>query len=248
MKRAYSMKRRSENKNYEPIYGSDIFNQLPSKHKKAKDAYDNSKTYDLSYEGFKEQEYLYTPKSYLIKSNKYSIFNNDENDNNFNPFKTTYRSFYKPIYIRQNNIVSINKDIGTGIAYNSRKRKIDFLKSNIFCDEDKYKQNKGLIDNFDPKLINHNNWYNNLDWRYNKSELIFYKQNQKEFYDNNSSENKNSFKSYKQIYDLFIKLIAFLFANYIYELCLQKNKSQIYILKLRKKINKKFNFNIYWIF
>ena len=26
-----SMKRRGENKNYEPIYGSDIFNQLPSK-------------------------------------------------------------------------------------------------------------------------------------------------------------------------------------------------------------------------
>ena len=203
MKRANSMKRRSENKNYEPIYGSDIFNQLPSKHKKPKDAYDNSKNYDLSYEGFKEQEYLYTPKSYSIKSkdnnyNKYKNINNENsNNNNFNPFKTTYNSSYKPIYISPNNIVGINKDIGTGVAYNSRKRKIDFLKSNIFCDEDKYKQNKGLIDNFDPKLINHNNWYNNLDWRYNKSELVFYKQNQKEFYDNNSSENKNSFKSFK---------------------------------------------------
>ena len=66
------MKRRIENKNYEPIYGSDIFNQLPLKHKKAKDAYDNSKNYDLSYEGFNDQEYLYTPKSYLIKSKNYS--------------------------------------------------------------------------------------------------------------------------------------------------------------------------------
>ena len=227
MKRANSMKRRNENKNYEPIYGSDIFNQLPLKHKKTKYAYDNSKNYDLSYEGFKEKEYLCKPKSYLIKSNnsnynEYSNFNNDDSDNNFNPFKTTYKTSYKPIYIRQNNIVGINKDIGTGVAYNSRKRKIDFLKSNIFCDEDKYKQNKGLINNFNPKLINHNNWYNNLDWRYNKSEMIFYKQNQKEFYDNNSSENKNSFKSFKQIYDLFIEIIAFLFVNYIYELYFTK--------------------------
>ena len=202
MKRANSMKRRSENKNYEPIYGSDIFNQLPSKHKKPKDIYDNFKKYDLSYEGFKEQEYLYTPKSYSIKSkdnkyNKNNNFNDENSDNNFNPFKTTYNSSYKPIYIRPNNIVGVNKDIGTGVAYNSRKRKIDFLKSNIFCDEDKYKQNTGLTDNFDPKLINHNNWYNNLDWRYNKSELVFYKQNQQEFYDNNSSENKKSFKSFK---------------------------------------------------
>ena len=82
------------------------------------------------------------------------------------------------------------------MAYNSRKQKIDFLKSNIFCDEDKYKLNKGLKDNFDPKSIKYNNWYTNLDWRYNKSELIFYKQNQKEFYDTNSSGNKNSFYNY----------------------------------------------------
>ena len=73
----------------------------------------------------------------------------------------------------------------------------NFLKSNIFCDEDKYKQNKALIDNFDPKLINHNNWYTNLDWRNNKSELIFYKDNQKEFYDNNSKNNNKYFDLYK---------------------------------------------------
>ena len=94
-------------------------------------------------------------------------------------------------------MVGINKDIGTGVAYNSRKQKIDFLKSNIFCDEDKYKQNTGLIDNFDPKLINHNNWYTNLDWRFNKSELVFLKQNQREFYDNTSTANKNLFETFK---------------------------------------------------
>ena len=204
MKQRKNMKRRGENKNYEPIYGSDIFNQLPSKHNKNK-INDDSKNYDFSYEGFKEQEYLYSPKAYSIKSNDFENkkigqknFSKDNIiDKNFNPFRTTYNSSYKPAYINKNNLIGINNDIGTGVAYNSRKQKIDFLKSNIFCDEDKYKQNLGLINNFDPKLINHNNWYTNLDWRYNKSELVFYKQNQKEFYDNNSSENKYYFHSFK---------------------------------------------------
>ena len=192
-----------ENKNYEPIYGSDIFNQLPDKKKQNKTK-DDSNNYDFSYEGFKKQEYLYSPRAYSMKSNDYENNNknkkyNKENnaDNNFNPFRTTYNSSFKPNYINKHNLVGINNDIGTGVAYNSRKQKIDFLKSNIFCDEDKYKQNKGLKDNFDPKLINHNNWYTNLDWRNNKSELVFYKQNQKEFYDNNSSEYKYSSHVYK---------------------------------------------------
>ena len=197
------MKRRRENKNYEPIYGSDIFNQLPSKKNKSNIATDGSKNYDLSYDGFKEQEYIYTPRSYSMKSNVYDYnknkkkLNNESGEQNFNPFKTTYNCSYKPIYINKNSIIGINRDIGTGVAYNSRKQKIDFLKSNIFCDEDKYKQNVGLINNFDPKLINHNNWYTNLDWRYNKSELLFYKQNQREFYDNRSTENKSLFETFK---------------------------------------------------
>ena len=203
MKQRKNMKRKRENKNYEPIYGSDIFNQLPDKKKQNKTK-DDSNNYDFSYEGFKGQEYLYSPRAYSIKSNDYENNNknkkyNKENnaDNNFNPFRTTYNSSFKPNYINKHNLVGINNDIGTGVAYNSRKQKIDFLKSNIFCDEDKYKQNKGLKDNFDPKLINHNNWYTNLDWRNNKSELVFYKQNQKEFYDNNSSEYKYSSHVYK---------------------------------------------------
>ena len=194
-----SMKRRGENKNYEPIYGSDIFNQLPSKKKLPEN--DLLKNYDLSYEGFQEQQYIYSPKYYSYKrkclsSNKIKK-NIGNNDNNYNPFKTTYNLSYNQTYVNGNNTVGINRDIGTGVAYNSRKQKIDFLKSNIFCDEDKYKQNTGLIDNFNPKLINHNNWYTNLDWRNNKSEMVFYKQNQKEFYDNNSSENKYYFHSFK---------------------------------------------------
>ena len=185
-----SMKRRAENKNYESIYGSDIFNQLPPKCIKSEN--DESNNYDLSYEGFREQECIYSPKPYSYK-NKF----NKNIDNSFNPFRTTYNSSYKQTYINGDKVVGNNKDIGTGVAYNSRKQKIDFLKSNIFCDEDKYKQNTGLIDNFDPKLINHNNWNTNLDWRNNKTEMVFYKQNQREFYDNTSSANKNLFESYK---------------------------------------------------
>ena len=187
-----SMKRRGENKNYEPIYGSDIFNQLPSKNNKAIYKNDESKKYDLAYEGFNEQEYVYPSRGY-----SYNKTHNCNYDSNYNPFRTIYNSSYKQTYVNGNKVVGINKDIGTGVAYNSRKQKIDFLKSNIFCDEDKYKQNTGLIDNFDPKLINHNNWYTNLDWRFNKSELFFYKQNQREFYDNTSTSNKNSFETFK---------------------------------------------------
>ena len=118
-----SMKRRGENKNYEPIYGSDIFNQLPSKNNN--NSNDESKNYDLFYEKFKEQENLYPPNTYSFQSKDI------DKENKFDPFKTTYNCSYRPRHINENNIVGINKDIGTGVAYNSRKQKINFLKSNI---------------------------------------------------------------------------------------------------------------------
>ena len=102
-----------------------------------------------------------------------------------------------PNRISSDTLVGNNKYLGTGVAYNSKKQKIEFLKSNIFCDRDKYKQNSNLKDNFDPKNINHNKWYTNLDWRNNKSELVFYKDNQKEYFDNNSMANTKYFKLYK---------------------------------------------------
>ena len=73
----------------------------------------------------------------------------------------------------------------------------DYLSKYSFSYRDKDNQNSNLKDNFNPKNINHNNWYTNLDWRNNKSELIFYKNNQKEFYDNNSKGNYNCFTRYK---------------------------------------------------
>ena len=115
----------------------------------------------------------------------------------YDPYNTTYNASYAPNRINGDILVGNNRYLGTGVAYNSRKQKIEFLKSNIFYDRDKYNQNNNLKDNFDPKNINHNNWYTNLDWRNNKSELIFYKDNQKEFYDNNSKENKKFFSQLK---------------------------------------------------
>lgn len=196
---------------YEPIRGSDIFCELPPKKEIFKPDYQNERKYEVYYDKKKLDE-KYSPqklkncKSYLsmrfinkpiqnISKNKVYDINNLRY--NFNPYKTTYNASYLPNRISSDTLVGNNKNIGTGVAYNSKKQKIEFLKSNIFCDRDKYNQNCYLRDNFDPKNINHNNWYTNLDWRNNKAELIFYQDNQKEFYDKNSKANKKYFDQYK---------------------------------------------------
>ena len=205
------------NKDYEPIRGSDIFNELPPKKQIFKPDYQNQRNYEI-YSDKKHLEEDLNPKKFKNKNKSYSSirfnikkaypYNNEiipkskvYNINNirysYNPYKTTYNASYLPNRINSETLVGNNKYLGTGVAYNSRKKKIEFLKSNIFCDRDKYNQNSNLKDNFDPKNINHNNWYTNLDWRNNKSELIFYKDNQKEFYDNNSKGNQNYFELYK---------------------------------------------------
>ena len=210
-------KRFNYNPIYEPIRGSDIFNELPPKKEKFKPDYQNLRKYEIYYEKKLIEENL-SPrtlntinksKSTLncihLKKNKNknnlisknNVYNINNLRYNYDPYNTTYNASYLPNYISSDNLIGNNKYLGTGVAYNSRKQKIENLKSNIFCDSDKYNQNTNLKDNFDPKNINHNNWYTNLDWRNNKSELIFYKDNQKEFYDNNSKENKKYFELYK---------------------------------------------------
>ena len=204
-------KRFEYNPTYEPIRGSDIFCELPPKKEIFKPDYQNERKYEIYYDKKKEEE-KYMPqkdknnKSYssmkllnnriqnIPKSKVYDINNLRYS---FDPYKTTYNASYLPNKINSDTLVGNNKNIGTGVAYNSRKQKIEFLKSNIFCERDKYNQNSYLRDNFDPKNINRNNWNTNLDWRNNKSELIFYQDNQKEFYDNNSKANKQYFEQYK---------------------------------------------------
>ena len=194
-------KRYSYNPRYEPIRGSDIFCELPPKQEKYIPDYQIKRRYENYYNSKQAEEKL--NKNKFIKNKSYSKINkNKVYDINkerfgFNPYKTTYNSSFVPIKINENVLVGNDKELGTGVAYNSRKQKIEFLKSNIFCDKEKYNMNNYLSDNFNPKNINHNNWYTNLDWRNNKSELIFYKNNQKEFYDNNSKANYTCFTKYK---------------------------------------------------
>ena len=194
------------NPRYEPIRGSDIFCELPPKQeKKYIPDYEIRRKYEIFYNKKQNEEKLdkkfggnkiIKNKSYS-KINKNKVYDISKERYGFNPYKTTYNSSYMPIKINENVLVGNDRELGTGVAYNSRKQKIEFLKSNIFCDKDKYNQNSNLCDNFNPKNINHNNWYTNLDWRNNKSELIFYKNNQREFYDNNSKANFTCFTRYK---------------------------------------------------
>ena len=193
---------------YEPMLGSDIFCELPPKYKQFKPDYQNKRQYEIFYskkskeEKDKEIVMAFRNKSTTVIKNK-NKKNNVVNINDikygsyYDPFKTTYNSCYKANKINPETLVGNNIKLGTGVAYNSRKTKIDDLKSNIFCEGEKYYQNNNLRDNFDPKNIMHNNWYTNLDWRNNKSELIFYKNNQKEFYDKDSRANDNCFELYK---------------------------------------------------
>ena len=194
-------KRYSYNPRYEPIRGSDIFCELPPKNEKYIPDYEIRRNYETFYKKKQNEENLENNRIIKNKSynkiNKNKVYDITKEKFEYNPYRTTYNSTFMPIKINENVLVGNNKELGTGVAFNSRKQKIEFLKSNIFCDKDKYNQNSNLCDNFNPKNINHNNWYTNLDWRNNKSELIFYKNNQKEFYDNNSKSNYKCFNKYK---------------------------------------------------
>ena len=194
-------KKYSYNPRYEPIRGSDIFCELPPKQEKYIPDYQIRRKYENYYNSKQTEEKLNKNKFVKNKSyskiNKNKVYDINKERFGFNPYKTTYNSSFVPIKINENVLVGNDKELGTGVAYNSRKQKIEFLKSNIFCDKEKYNQNNYLSDNFNPKNINHNNWFTNLDWRNNKSELIFYKNNQKEFYDNNSKANYTCFTKYK---------------------------------------------------
>ena len=197
-------KRYIYNSKYEKIRGSDIFCELPPKQEKYIPDYDIKRNYEIYYnKKINEENYINDDTKKLkynscIKDNRNKVYDINKEKYGFNPYKTTYNASFVPIKINEDILVGNDFELGTGVAYNSRKQKIEFLKSNIFCDKEKYRQNSDLKDNFNPKHINHNNWYTNLDWRNNKSELIFYKNNQNEFYDNNSKGNTNScFTRYK---------------------------------------------------
>ena len=71
------------------------------------------------------------------KEEKVEIIKNEENINK--------NEAYIPREIDPNTLVGNDKNLGTGVAYNSKKKRIEFLKSNIFCERDKYNQNNNLL-------------------------------------------------------------------------------------------------------
>ena len=162
---------------YDAIYGSDIFNQLPPK--KVEKVYNY---YDNIYNDFNNYHNLQQRKENNKYINKKQFKKNPSSPN----FKTTYNQSY--IYNNNMNLEKNNKEnekiqinnISQKEINNCRKRNIDSLKSNIFNDKMKEKQNKKFNSN---KTIN-NIWNTNLDWRNAKSELVFYNKN------NNYNKNK----------------------------------------------------------
>ncbi len=162
---------------YDAIYGSDIFNQLPPK--KVEKVYNY---YDNIYNDFNNYHNLQKRKDNNKYINKKQFKKNPSSPN----FKTTYNQSY--IYNNNMNLEKNNKEnekininnISHKEINNCRKRNIDSLKSNIFNDKIKEKQNKIFNSN---KTIN-NIWNTNLDWRNAKSELVFYNKN------NNYNKNK----------------------------------------------------------
>ena len=162
---------------YDAIYGSDIFNQLPPK--KVEKVYNY---YDNIYNDFNNYHNLQQRKENNKYINKKQFKKNPSSPN----FKTTYNQSY--IYNNNMNLEKNNKEnekiqinnISQKEINNCRKRNIDSLKSNIFNDKIKEKQNQMFNSN---KTIN-NIWNTNLDWRNAKSELVFYNKN------NNYNKNK----------------------------------------------------------
>ena len=176
---------------YDAIYGSDIFNQLPPK--KVEKVYNY---YDNIYNDFNNYHNLQQRKENNKYINKKQFKKNPSSPN----FKTTYNQSY--IYNnnmnleknnKENQKIHINNNISQKKINNCRKINIDSLKSNIFNDKIKEKQNQMFNSN---KTIN-NIWNTNLDWRNAKSELIFYNDNLYPQYDNSSNNRINELKREK---------------------------------------------------
>ena len=178
---------------YNAIYGSDIFNQLPPK-KEEKITYNY---YDDNYNDFKNNKSLKDNIKNITKyKNKKKKFNKNSSSPNF--FKTTYEENFS----NKSDERFFNQNIKRNIyqneipkEYYSRRNKIESLKSNIFNDREKQKQNKKIDNSY--KVIIHNDWNTNLDWRNAKSELIFYNDNLYPQYDNSSNNRINELKREK---------------------------------------------------
>ncbi len=181
-------------KAYEAIYGSDIFNQLPQKRiEKIKyNYYDDNYNNIKNYKCFKNNinKCINKPKHFNKNCSSPNLFKPYNEYNSNNKFLNDER-YYN---IKLNNILYQQK---LPQQYYSRRNKIESLKSNIFNDKVKEKQNKKIDNSY--KMILHNDWNTNLDWRNAKSELIFYNCNQFPQYDNSSNNKISTIKRDKII-------------------------------------------------
>jgi hypothetical protein len=182
---------------YEAIYGSDIFNQLPPKRiERIKYNY-----YDDNYNDIKNNKcfknnidkYIKKPKHFHKNCSSQNIFKSN-NQYNLNDCVLKEEKYYN---LKLNDIKELSQQ------YYSRRNKIESLKSNIFNDKIKEKQNKKIDNSY--KIILHNDWNTNLDWRNAKSELIFFNENQYPQYDN-SSNNRISKTKRDKIINFYKKL------------------------------------------
>lgn len=152
-------------KKYNQLYSSDIFNRFPPKEDPKK------KNLKMNYvhENFLKHKEMQEKMS--SKSNNFDTIYNISYG--IKPItNTNNKSYYESIN---------NKYVIPG--YDSKKRLVNSLKSNIFC------ESKGAIkDNINISNIHRNDWYSNLDWRSGKSELIFINNSHKKYYDTKSAD------------------------------------------------------------
>ena len=174
---------------YNAIYGSDIFNQLPDK----KVEKVNYNYYDDNYNDFKNYHNLQNYVNNNIK--KKVVFQRNSSSPNFKTVHTQSFNNNKKNHFEKvlnNNNISKKENLTQN---NCRKSKIDSLKSNIFNDKLKEKQNKKIDNSY--KIGFNNNWNTNLDWRNAKSELVFYNDNHYPQYDNSSNNKITELKKEK---------------------------------------------------
>ena len=181
-------------KAYEAIYGSDIFNQLPQKRKETikYNYYDDNYNNITNSKVFKNKiiKCIKKPKNFNKNCSSPNIFKPYNQYNLNDKFISDERNFN----LKLNNILYQQK---LPQQYYSRRNKIESLKSNIFNDKVKEKQNKKIDNSY--KMILHNDWNTNLDWRNAKSELIFYNDNQYPQYDKSSNNKLSTIKREKII-------------------------------------------------
>jgi hypothetical protein len=207
---------------YNAIFGSDIFNQLPSKKQTPICNNNNNNNYYEHPSLSSNQMKVSLSSSNFHNERPFSSNHYNYNKANIHPLdgvRTNYSKMLSEFYnvsINNNAKQNSNKNendfkchrkknsaMGTlhnelmesqPFKYPTQTNRIESLKSNIFNDISKEKQNKENNSNF--VNIKHNNWNTNLDWKNSKSELVFLQHKPNIHSVNNTKINCKDFKDY----------------------------------------------------